>query len=242
MAMDHALFEHVMAGGRPVLRLYRWQPACLSFGRNQPARELYSPDIARELGIDIVRRPTGGQAVCHDRELTYAVAVPLGILGRPRQTYVTINRILATALERIGVPARLSEASPADTSPLRLAAGPCFQEAAPGEVVVAGRKLVGSAQRFERRTILQHGSILIDGDQSAVVRIQNGRGVPPGSTGIRQVIGREPDLVELCNAVTQAFAEHLTGTLQPELPGPAESVRVCELVHRYRSDEWTWRR
>lgn len=267
MAMDQALFEGVQAGGRPVLRLYRWHPACLSFGRNQPARDLYDADIARDLGIDIVRRPTGGQAVCHDRELTYAVAVPLGILGGPRQAYVTINRVLANALGRIGVPARLSDAGgrrrlaprvpaaaplastpPADADNgggIRLAAlgpGPCFQEAAPGEVVVAGSKLVGSAQRFEKKTILQHGSILIDGDQSAVVRIQRGQGVAPGSTGIRQVIGREPAIAELCTAVAEAFAEFAATRLDPEMPDAAETVRARDLEARYRSDEWTWRR
>jgi lipoate-protein ligase A len=133
-----------------------------------------------------------------------------------------------------------SNAARASLGPL--AAGPCFQEAAPGEVVVAGRKVIGSAQRFERKTILQHGSILIDGDQSVVVRIQRGQGLAPASTGIRQVIGREPGIDELCTAVTEAFSDALDEPLDPEAHGTVVLARARELEPAYRSDEWTWRR
>ena len=67
MALDQALLDAVCGGAAPVLRLYRWSPATLSFGRNQPARGLYDPVEAARRGIDFVRRPTGGQAVLHDR-------------------------------------------------------------------------------------------------------------------------------------------------------------------------------
>ena len=85
MALDEALMESAAAGGATAgppspgtitLRLYRWNPPALSFGRNQLARERYDPRAARERGIDIVRRPTGGRSVYHDRELTYSVTAP----------------------------------------------------------------------------------------------------------------------------------------------------------------------
>ncbi|MFW6206236.1 MAG: lipoate--protein ligase family protein, partial [Gemmatimonadota bacterium] len=103
MAVDAALLESVQAGAPPVLRLYRWSPACLSFGRNQPARGRYDRDLAEDRGIDFVRRPTGGQAVLHDDELTYAVIAPVAVIGKPRTAYAAINRALVAALRELGV-------------------------------------------------------------------------------------------------------------------------------------------
>jgi lipoyl(octanoyl) transferase len=167
MAVDHALLHSVQQGSPPVLRLYAWQPACLSFGRNQHAAGTYDEARIRAAGIDIVRRPTGGLAVLHDRELTYTVAAPAEPLGGPRAAYCLINEALVDALRRLGVPAAVAVARHAP-NPILDTAAPCFQAPAPGEVEVAGRKLVGSAQRCERRVLLQHGSILLDGSQADV--------------------------------------------------------------------------
>src|SRR5512142_3215722 len=105
MAIDRAVAASVEAGGRPALRFYYWDPPCLSLGRNQPARGVYDAAAAAARGIDIVRRPTGGRAVLHDRELTYGVAVRVGELGSPRETYAAVNRALVAGLRRLGVPA-----------------------------------------------------------------------------------------------------------------------------------------
>ena len=100
MAVDQALLDAVKAGGAPVLRLYRWDPATLSFGRTQPARGLYDAEAARARAIAFVRRPTGGQAVLHDDELTYAVVAPVPAVGRPREAYRRINAALVEGLRR----------------------------------------------------------------------------------------------------------------------------------------------
>ncbi|HLM68541.1 MAG TPA: hypothetical protein VK358_13475, partial [Longimicrobium sp.] len=86
MAVDEALAQSVRAGEPPVLRVYRWSPPCLSLGRNQPSGG-YDRDEIRRRGLDVVRRPTGGRAVLHHRELTYSVAAAEGVLGGPRQAY-----------------------------------------------------------------------------------------------------------------------------------------------------------
>lgn len=245
MAVDQTLLESVQAGGPPVLRLYRWRPACLSFGRNQPARRRYDPDRARAEGIDIVRRPTGGLAVLHDRELTYAVVVPVGLLGGPRETYLALNRALVRGLQQLGVDATVAPARRVPASPLdRTGGNPCFAEAAPGEVTAGGRKLVGSAQRCERRTILQHGSILLDGDQSAVTRLQ---AMPPlraspVSGAILNALGRLPDPGELEAALVRGFGREAGVRLVADGLTPEEVDRVHRHEARYRSAEWTWRR
>ncbi|HTE21113.1 MAG TPA: lipoate--protein ligase family protein, partial [Armatimonadota bacterium] len=168
MAVDEALADSVRAGGPPVLRVYRWSPPCLSLGRNQPSGGYDRDEIARR-GLDVVRRPTGGRAVLHHRELTYSVAAPQGVLGGPRQAYSAINRALVAGLARLGVPAHLQPAGE-QRAPLPSLA-PCFEQPVEGEVTAAGRKLVGSAQRTDRGVLLQHGSLPIEDDQSAVAAL-----------------------------------------------------------------------
>ena len=105
MAIDETLLRLAEADGARVLRLYRWAPACLSFGRHEPACRRYRRDRIAERGLDVVRRPTGGRAVWHDRELTYAVAAPVATFGSLAETYLTIHRTLACALSGLGLAA-----------------------------------------------------------------------------------------------------------------------------------------
>jgi lipoate-protein ligase A len=248
MAVDESLFESVQAGGLPVLRLYRWHPGCLSLGRNQPAGS-FDGRLASSRGIDIVRRPTGGSAVYHDRELTYAVALPVGPLGGPRATYAAVNQALAAGLRRLGIaaesrsPVRVSAPTGrgATAGPAVLAADPCFHRAADGEVVAGGRKLVGSAQRCVARTLLQHGSILIGGDQSEVRQLERTAPVDTACTSIESLLGRAPGPQQLENAILAGFMEELGVAFDATRLTADEEARARTLAKRYRSNEWTWR-
>lgn len=244
MAVDQALLERVQAGGRPSLRLYRWDPPCLSLGRNQPAP---GPDVATAAasrGIHVVRRPTGGMAVYHDREATYAVAVPVGVLGSPRETYRAINRALVAGLRRLGVPAEVAPERPGwmrRGSPEW--AIPCFDAAAPGEVVVGGRKLVGSAQRAERRILLQHGSLLLSGDQrEAAELLGSSFDAAAGVTCLEAVLGHSPPWDDVVAALRHGFEEALGVRFEDDPELAALEERARSLVGRFRSEEWTWRR
>jgi lipoate-protein ligase A len=240
MAVDHALLEQVQREGTPVLRLYTWQPACLSFGRNQPAAGLYNAAAAAQLGIDIVRRPTGGMAVLHHHELTYSFVAPFSLFGGPRDSYCAINRALVAGLTRLGITAELSGGA------RRSAFGsvhPCFAEPAAGEVVVAGRKLVGSAQRCDQRTLLQHGSILLEDSQDEVGRIAS---VPfdlaNRATSIRNVTGAPANASVVAAQIVAGFEQVCGISLAPCALPPASAGRAQELEQFYRSSEWTWRR
>ena len=240
MALDHALLESVQANPRAVLRLYRWQPACLSFGRNQPARGYYDAAAARAAGIDIVRRPTGGMAVLHDCELTYAVIAPAHLLGGPRASYRTINAALVAGLQILGVPAEMAGS---DKRSAFGATHPCFAEPAAGEVVANGRKLVGSAQRYENRTLLQHGSILIDGSQDVVARIANVPFELAGrATTISELLGSAPSIPALADAIVTGFKQVTGRAIIPAELRENEAKRASELEALYASAEWTWRR
>ena len=238
MAVDSALLERVQRDRRPVLRFYRWDPACLSFGRNQPARELYDETVAHDLGIDIVRRPTGGMAVLHAQEITYSVAAPFAFLGGPRETYLAINRALVAGLRRVGVDAHLAEG--ARRSPFGTM-HPCFAEPAAGEVVANGKKLVGSAQRCERRTLLQHGSILVGGSQDDVGRIAKVPFLLEGrATSLQELLPEVPDDDTIVSALSEGFEQECGLTYDTDASGVSE--RAIELAALYRSPEWTWRR
>ncbi len=110
MAIDQTLLERASAGER-WLRLYGWEPSCLSFGRHEPAARRYDAGRIAALGMDVVRRPTGGRAVWHARELTYTVACPGG-LGSLRESYLEIHAMLRDALHSLGVPAEPRAAGP----------------------------------------------------------------------------------------------------------------------------------
>ncbi len=241
MAIDEALFEGVQAGDPPVLRLYRWDPPTLSFGRNQTARGHFNAARAKERGIAIVRRPTGGAAVYHDKELTYSVCAPVAHIGGPRDAYLRINQALVSGLLRLGVPARLGEGTHRRPSP---SADPCFQTAATGEVSVAERKLVGSAQRTQGRTILQHGSLLLEPGQAVVSELMDGA---PGREGdgavsLSELLNPLPAWDDLTCALQHGFEEVLGIRLAPGKLSTSEHARVQLLAGRYRSDAWTWRR
>lgn len=181
MATDVALLEKVVCQGGAYLRCYRWDPPTLSLGRNQP-NTFYD--------VPIVRRPTGGQAVWHEHELTYAVVAPVALFGSLRKAYCEIHSRLAKALRSLGVEAVLAPAHP----PIRPSARPtsCFASAVGGEILVQGRKLVGSAQVRRGAAFLQHGSILLDGTQPSA-----GKGV----TTLTAVLQRPVSFDEVADAV-----------------------------------------
>ncbi|HKJ02543.1 MAG TPA: hypothetical protein VJ997_08815, partial [Longimicrobiales bacterium] len=169
MAVDHALARCLRAG-EGVLRFYAWSRPTISFGRNEPAKGVYDPQAAAREGLGLVRRPTGGRAVLHAGEVTYCAVLPVRALGGLRSAYVRINEGLVHGLRALGVAAEVSRGG-AVVGP---DAGPCFQVPAPGEVTLGGRKLVGSAQVRMGEAILQHGSLILDGDQAPLARVGGG--------------------------------------------------------------------
>jgi lipoate-protein ligase A len=238
MALDHALAE-CLEPGSGVARFYGWSPPTISFGRNEPARGLYDVEAAAREGLTFVRRATGGRAVLHDEEVTYAVVAPVRALGGLKEAYRTINRGLIEGLRGLGVEASLVEGG----TVLAPDAGPCFQVPAPGEVTAGGRKLVGSAQVRLGRALLQHGSVILRGDQGAVTRLSGGREDPSPPAAVNDLVD-----AELSRAVvTEALAEGMRLALGGSWAEGAYDSREIEAAdrleeERYATEEWTWRR
>lgn len=238
MARDQALLDLAEREGLAVLRLYQWNPHCLSFGRHEPALKRYDRARIESQGLDCVRRPTGGRAVWHARELTYSVTAPLAVFGSLPQAYRRIHQIIAEAVRSLGAVPALA-AAPAQAS--RVDAGACFASPAGGEVVIGDHKLVGSAQVRQSDAFLQHGSLLLEDDQRAVQELTLGD--PPASLDrpLNQVLGRVVGFDEMAHSIAREF-ENWTGSLV-EWDREARLAEVAgEHGARYRSAEWTWSR
>jgi lipoate-protein ligase A len=245
MAVDEALMLTAQREGRVTLRFYRWEPGCLSFGRNQTARGAFDPEAAADRGIDVVRRPTGGRAVYHHRELTYSVTAPVTTWGSLRETYCLINRALANGLGAVGVPAACAGPDLPTGGAPRPTARACFRDPLPGEVTAAGRKLIGSAQWRDGGAFLQHGSILLVDEQPVVEQLriqQTNVEAESGAISLAELMGREPHVATLCEALAGGFAAELDRPVRKDELTAGEREAVGSLEARYADPAWTWRR
>ena len=234
MSIDNALL-HSAQGGDAFLRLYRWSPPCLSFGRNEPATTRYDVDQIRELGLDAVRRPTGGRAVWHEDELTYAVAAPNETFGPLRESHVAIHEMLVAALGRLGVEATLADRRSGRAPPP--SAGACFAAPVGGEVVVADRKLVGSAQVRTGGAFLQHGSVLLKNGQDVVSRVTRGNVPQIRATSLGDVLDRVVSFAEVAYAIEGEARERWSGTWRT-----GDGPPTIDAGDTFDEASWTWRR
>lgn len=240
MALDEALLERARASGEAVFRVYTWREPTLSFGRNQTTAGVYDASRARERGVAVVRRLTGGRALLHHREITYSVTAPVAPGGSLRESYDRINRLLVDGLRRLGVAVEIAVPHERSVPP---SASPCFERPSAGELVVDGRKLVGSAQWRDEGALLQHGSILVDDDQPLVAELAGGSVPPPHpASTLKGSLGREPTVTEVAAALFDAVRA-LESPCATELILDADIERAMRrALDRYLDDRWTWRR
>ncbi len=243
MALDHALLERAAGTDEAVLRIYTWLRPTLSFGMHERSR--LDPAVAAAAGVDVVRRPTGGRALLHHREVTYSVTAPARGSSL-NESFRAINAILLNALARLGVAA--SEAERAGR-PLRPDGAACFAEPNVGELVVQGRKLVGSAQRRDEHALLQHGSILLANDQAMVAALRaEPDHLPPPAT-LSDALQRDVSAAEVVAALSDALLAAANTPVNTPAYTPVTALDAAELSDRtsehltqYRDPRWTYRR
>jgi lipoate-protein ligase A len=215
MALDEELFREAISPiALPVLRFYTWSPAAVSLGRFQDQERAVNAGACRRRGIDIVRRITGGRAVLHCDELTYSIIArsdsdlfPNDILG----TYKVIAAGLLAGLRELGIAAEMvsrsgRHAGMVKSSPQEPA---CFSSPSWYEILVKGRKIIGSAQRRVGGAFLQHGSILIGYDSVLEAEVIPGGGMRDAVTCIRTELGREVGPDEVKQAFREGFVRAL---------------------------------
>jgi lipoate-protein ligase A len=228
MAADEVLLDWAAAAGQLAWRFYYWSEPTLSLGYFQPF-EQRSGHAASRL-CPVVRRLTGGGTILHDREVTYSVVVPSrhALAARRDLLYETVHACLIRALSRWGVAATMCPPTTAGADAEFL----CFQRRSPGDVLVGGMKIAGSAQRRRRGAVLQHGSVILGRSAAA-----------PEVPGLAETTGVELSSAELTDAWLPILAGQLGVTWRPLPLTDTERRRAAELVAtRYATAAWTQRR
>lgn len=254
MALDEAILEATGQGlVPPTLRLYAWEPPCLSLGYAQPFADADQHALAQH-GWDLVRRPTGGRAILHTDELTYSVSAPPTeprIAGSVLESYHRLAQALLNALHLLAVPAEAEEkySLPEGANPK----GPvCFEVPSNWEITVDGKKLIGSAQVRRQMGVLQHGSIPLVGDLARITqalsfpdeaaRAEAATRLLARASTVETALGRVVSWEETAKALEAAFAQTLNLVLVREEITAGETDRAGMLVNeKYGNLEWTGR-
>ena len=217
MRIDALLLERCARGEvSGALRLYSFSPACLSLGRFQSREDVDIAACKRD-GIDVVRRPSGGRAVLHDGEVTYAIVCRVSDpdLGGPvLDACARIHKAVAAGLARLGVETRV-HASQWQSAGRRPATADCFSRPSAHELLdTRGRKLVGSAQARRGGALLQHGSVLLEAHRASRYLRSSEPAVRSGS--LSEILGRPVTFDEVATAILAGFrqtlGERLAGT------------------------------
>jgi lipoate-protein ligase A len=254
MAVDEALLATSGTGeAPPALRLYSWQPACLSLGLAQPFGDIDAARLTAH-GWGYVRRPTGGRAILHTDELTYSVTGPYTeprLAGSVLESYLTLSKALVAALSLLDVGASIQH--PHETGMDRSAAAAvCFEVPSTYEITFEGRKLIGSAQARRKEGILQHGSLPLIGDLTRITQVlsypdESARAeaalrLREHALTTEESLGREVDW----DTAAAAFAEAFTRVLNLQFVETALTTREQLLAQqifdqKYSTDAWNKR-
>lgn len=258
MAIDEALARTCSEGGGgfPVIRFYWWNVPTLSLGAKERLHEAADIKACKEMGIALVRRPTGGRSVLHDKELTYAVIAPL---GRPpfntsvEQSYRMIAEAQARGISKLGIDLKLTaggrkvrpRTAGAADSGAAFGAGaalpgahlPCFAAPSRYELTWNGKKVIGSAQRRLKGSVLQHGSILLQGDVERLARA-TGAGSDGAQrlstmlTGLEEIAGKEISRGDIAEVMGPELMEIFACQFEVSDLSRQEWQRVRELEPR----------
>lgn len=241
MAVDEYLFRGLTKEPRTIVRFYSWARPTASLGYTQSADKVLDLDYCRRNGIDVVRRITGGKLVLHWREVTYSIASSDTETFSPTlaESYRLISAALIRGLEKMGLQARL--AGPPPSSYLK-GNMPCFAYPARDEIEIAGRKIVGSAQKRVAGRFLQHGSIPLHDDEGLLKCISLARDENSDlkQTSVSEALGREVDRGWAVDCLAKGMAEKFGVRLLPlTLEAAAEDAIRRIQERRYEDEGWT---
>lgn len=266
MALDEALVVSCQEGSSPpLLRLYLWEPPAVSIGYFQCVEKAVSLKQCRDKGIHVVRRITGGRAVLHEEEITYSVCASSDYFhqlgGNTNETYRRISMALLESLCALGVdgewvkPSRDRKPTPSRSTSCR----PCFMSNSRYEILVKGKKLIGSAQRRfsfpsddkRKDSFIQHGSILTgEGGHSLAELLPKGssaqvikRSLHEKSTNLESALGRRVDPEEVISALKKGFEEVFTCQVEDSRVSERELQAARSLMEKkYLTEQWNLKR
>ena len=252
MAVDESILEHIHRGDSiPTLRLYAWDPPCLSLGHAQPFSDV---DVNRlkQRGWEVVRRVTGGRAILHTDELTYSVIAPANeprVEGSVLESYNRLAQALLLAVQTLEIPVEMKEGKPTESATPNPV---CFEVPSTYEITVNGKKLIGSAQARKKEGVLQHGSLPLTGDLTRICqalifeneakREEAAQRLLERATTVESALGVEISWEKAQQAFIHAFEAQLGLSFERGALSESESQRAEELIkEKYAHPSWTER-
>jgi lipoyl(octanoyl) transferase len=249
MAVDEALFrENIRKKSPPTLRFYGWQVPALSLGYFQDYGKEVDDEACRRFGVETIRRPTGGKAVLHEQELTYAVVAGADSSRFPPdilKTYRLISNCIAKGLAEVGIRAEMkTDGRRAPDGTLRSS---CFSFPSRYELLVNGRKICGSAQMRSHGAFLQHGSLLLAFDPLRTCAVmlphrdmeRDADLLRRSVTSVGEQTGSPVDGEGLCRVLRGGFERILGIRLREGLLTPEEEGLADELMtKKYGGGSW----
>ncbi|MCD8842935.1 biotin/lipoate A/B protein ligase family protein [Staphylococcus gallinarum] len=258
MALDEALLNFVSRGEiDPVIRFYTWNPATLSVGYFQRLTKEIDIDKVKEKGYGMVRRQTGGRGVLHDKELTYSVIVPESHPEMPStitEAYRVISEGLLQGYKELGLDAYFAiPRSKEERDKLKQPrSAVCFDAPSWYELVVEGRKIAGSAQVRQKGVILQHGSLLQDVDvddlfdmfifKNERLKEKMKKAFLDKAVALNDISDKKITIAEMEVAFEKGFKKGLNVDFKPLTLTEAQHAEVNELIEKYKSDDWNYRK
>lgn len=220
MRVDAALLADCGQGRiPPTVRLYGWSEPSITIGYSQNAEAELNLQLCRDLGVPVVRRPTGGRALLHGNELTYAVVAPVSIAPFNqglKATFAAISEALLAGLQELGIHGEVN-VSKQQLGAARTPA--CFASLNHCEITVDGKKLIGSAQKRTSQAFLQHGSVIIDSDHDLFATLLSFKDesqrevtrnrLAQSTTTLNEVCARRISFEEVRDALQEGFQKTL---------------------------------
>jgi lipoate-protein ligase A len=242
MAVDDYLFQSLGKEPTTYLRFYQWERPSASLGYSQKVAQIVDLDKCRAMGIDIVRRITGGKLVLHHQEVTYSISSSDSELftSKLMDSYRLISEALMRGLEKMGIKSSLAASTPSSYARGLL---PCFSHPAQNEIEIDGKKIIGSAQKRTGDKFIQHGSIPLKKDENLLKSISklSREGFRMNMTSLSDTLGRDVDfdcvVKHLQSGISEYFNIHLNLQLFSE--EEKEAIRKIQ-TERYDNPVWTY--
>lgn len=242
MAVDDYLFHSLGDKPSTFLRFYQWERPTVSLGYSQHAERVIDMEFCRKNGLDIVRRMTGGKLVLHHQEVTYCICSSDVEMFSPQlmDSYRRISEALMRGLEGMGIKCSLSGETPSFYARGSL---PCFSHPARNEIVVEGKKIVGSAQKRTKNRFIQHGSIPLIKDEILLksVSLMNQEESLLRMTSLTELGGEGISFPGVVEHLIAGFSEHFHVGYRKKTFSDKERNSIQEIVEeRYGTPEWTF--
>lgn len=240
MAFDEFLLHASQKGGIH-FRIYEWEVPTVSIGVNQSVSKTLDLNFIKSRSIPFVRRITGGKAVLHHNEITYAVASSEGLFFEnpsPIFPYLLVAKALKLFLQKLGIEAELAQRHAPHLSRKNIA---CFSFPAEWEVKVKGRKIISGAMKRLRHSFMIHGTIPLNYNRELISKVTKTplRLLERSFYSLTELISLPPKET-LEKALLSAFAEFFSARIE-EVHSKCFEKEILQIEEKYKSREWNFK-